>query len=148
MTEDGNQEICDFLEVEHALTPTRARFLNLMGNTGRGPGYEQAMRQKVWNILVMRSFHQKGDISLRSQHAYYTAPTSGFIKTRWNTCAFYKSRESSVKIGGEGTFHSKWQVWGLITFYDGSDRDVGLPFPTLILHYPADILTLKAFSDM
>lgn len=32
----------------------------------------------------MRSFLQRGDISLRSQHAYYAAPSAGFIKTIWD----------------------------------------------------------------
>lgn len=88
-TVDNNWELGDVLAVQHVLTPTCAGFLTLMGNTSRGPTGEQARMQKMWNILVMRSFLQKGDISLRSQHAYYSAPSSGFIKTRWKTLVFF-----------------------------------------------------------
>lgn len=43
---------------------------------------------------IFPSKKKKEDISLRSQHAYYTAPSSGFIKTRWNTLGFlYERRE-------------------------------------------------------
>lgn len=140
-TVDGNWEPGGVPAVERTPTPIGAELLNLMGNTSRGPRCEQARMQKVWNILVMRSFHQKGDISLRSQHAHYTARSSGFIKTRWNTRAFYMSRESLVKIRGESFFLSKWQVWGLITFHDESDKEICLPLPTLMLYCLAEILT-------
>lgn len=66
----------------------------------------------------MRSFLQRGHISLRSQHAYYCAPSSGFIKTRWNTWAFYTSTESLVKTWVESIFflNDKFEVW---SFFGG-----------------------------
>lgn len=48
-------------------------------------------KKKGRNILVMKSFLLKGGISLSSQHAYYFAPSSGFIKTRWNNLALCDS---------------------------------------------------------
>lgn len=73
------------LAVKDASTPT-------MGNTK----WEQARVQKVWNNLLMRAFLQKGDISLRPQHAYYTLlPHLGCIKTRWILL---------LKTRAEGTF--------------------------------------------
>lgn len=108
-------ELCDVLAVDSVLTPTWAGPLNLRGNTSRRPRCEPERMQRVRNNLVMTSFHQKGDISLRSQHAYYSAPSFGLIKSRWKT--FYMSRMSLVKITGESfVFNDRFEIWSLGSF--------------------------------
>lgn len=55
----------------------------------------------------------KRDISLRSQHAYYAAPSSGFIKTRWNALTERAQWKYEVQV-----LSPKWQVWGSIVLHN------------------------------
>lgn len=84
-----------------ASTYSELVFPSLMGNARWGQKWERAAAQSEGNILVMRRFLPKEDVSLSSQHAYYSAPFSGLIKTRWNDEVFNGSRERGGKLWGE-----------------------------------------------
>lgn len=83
--------------------------------------------QNEGNILVVGRFQLKEDVSLSSQHAYYSAPFSGLIKTRWNDGVFNESRERGGKLWGESVcfLNDTFEDGSWFTRYTGRS---GFPF--------------------